>query len=279
MRRAADEGHRVVLIVATNGEFGDAPDDLADGETLADRRASETDASAAALGIARVVRLGYRDSGMTGWDGNADPDSFHQADVDTAAPTRRRRARRGACRRVHPLRLARHVRASRSRQGARGRHASRRTRRASDADDAGHVEPGRDGRDDLGSEGIGQEIGPDDDGDTTSTPARRPTTATRSANPRTCSPCASTSRTEQQPSGVRCAVTAARSPTRRSSSRCPTKPSRRPSAASGSSRPTGRRRTGWAGSSIDAVTAWSSRSHQDRRVSTSAQVVSCMMMR
>lgn len=85
MRRAADEGHRVVLIVATNGEFGEVPDDLADGETLADRRKKETDASASTLGIDRVVWLGYRDSGMTGWDGNADPDSFHQADVDTAA--------------------------------------------------------------------------------------------------------------------------------------------------------------------------------------------------
>jgi LmbE family N-acetylglucosaminyl deacetylase len=85
MRRAADEGHRVILIVATNGEFGEVPGDLADGETLATRRKAETDASAEALGIARVVWLDYQDSGMTGWDGNADPASFHQADVDTAA--------------------------------------------------------------------------------------------------------------------------------------------------------------------------------------------------
>lgn len=85
MRRAADEGHRVVLIVATNGEFGEVPEDLSDGETLADRRKAETDASAQALGIDRVVWLNYKDSGMTGWDGNADPASFHQADVDVAA--------------------------------------------------------------------------------------------------------------------------------------------------------------------------------------------------
>lgn len=85
MRRAADEGHRVVLIVATNGEFGEVPEDLADGETLADRRKAETDASALALGIDRVVWLDYKDSGMTGWDGNADPASFHLADVDAAA--------------------------------------------------------------------------------------------------------------------------------------------------------------------------------------------------
>lgn len=85
MRRAADEGHRVVLIVATNGEFGEVPDDLVGGETLAQRRRAETDASARILGIDRVVWLDYRDSGMTGWDGNDDAASFHRADVETAA--------------------------------------------------------------------------------------------------------------------------------------------------------------------------------------------------
>ena len=84
MARAAAEGHRVVLIVATNGEHGEVPDDLADGETLADRRRAETDASAAVLGVDRVVWLGYEDSGMTGWDGNQNAASFHQADLDEA---------------------------------------------------------------------------------------------------------------------------------------------------------------------------------------------------
>lgn len=85
MARAAAEGHRVVLIVATNGEHGEVPDDLAPGETLADRRRAETDASAKVLGIDRVAWLDYTDSGMTGWDGNDDPASFHRADVDDAA--------------------------------------------------------------------------------------------------------------------------------------------------------------------------------------------------
>ena len=66
--RASAEGHRVVLVVATNGEFGESPDDLAPGETLVDRRRAETDRSAATLGVHRVVWLGYRDSGMTGWE-------------------------------------------------------------------------------------------------------------------------------------------------------------------------------------------------------------------
>jgi LmbE family N-acetylglucosaminyl deacetylase len=83
--RAAAEGHRVVLVVATNGDHGEKPDDLAPGETLVERRRAETAASAEALGISRVVWLGYTDSGMTGWDHNADPQSFFQAPLEEAA--------------------------------------------------------------------------------------------------------------------------------------------------------------------------------------------------
>jgi LmbE family N-acetylglucosaminyl deacetylase len=85
MAKAAAEGHRVVLVVATNGDHGEVPDDLAPGETLVERRRAETAASAAVLGIDRIVWLGYADSGMTGWEQNADPGSFLQADVDEAA--------------------------------------------------------------------------------------------------------------------------------------------------------------------------------------------------
>jgi LmbE family N-acetylglucosaminyl deacetylase len=85
MARASAEGHRVVLVVCTNGEHGESPDDLADGELLVDRRRRETEASAAILGVSRIAWLGYGDSGMTGWDQNADPGSFLQADPDEAA--------------------------------------------------------------------------------------------------------------------------------------------------------------------------------------------------
>jgi len=83
--RAASEGHRVVLVVATNGDHGEVPNDLAPGESLVDRRRRETEASAAVLGIDRIVWLGYSDSGMTGWEQNGDPASFLRADVDAAA--------------------------------------------------------------------------------------------------------------------------------------------------------------------------------------------------
>jgi LmbE family N-acetylglucosaminyl deacetylase len=83
--RAKAEGHRVVLIVATGGEHGEVPADLAPGETLVERRREELARSAEVLGIDRVVRLGYRDSGMTGWEHNGHPESFLSADVDEAA--------------------------------------------------------------------------------------------------------------------------------------------------------------------------------------------------
>src|SRR4051794_30176191 len=85
MSAAADAGHRVVLVTATGGELGEVPDDLATGETLAQRRAVELAASAAVLGVARVVRLGYRDSGMEGWADNDHPDAFCRVPVDEPA--------------------------------------------------------------------------------------------------------------------------------------------------------------------------------------------------
>ena len=86
MRLAADAGHRVVLVTATDGALGEYPDGiLAEGETLAERRRIELDRSAAVLGVARVVRLHYADSGMAGTADNANPDAFCNVDVDTAA--------------------------------------------------------------------------------------------------------------------------------------------------------------------------------------------------
>ena len=86
MARAAAEGHRVVLVVATRGEHGEVDDGvLRPGETLAQRRTEETLAAADALGVARVEFLGYEDSGMIGTPENKAPTSFWQADVEEAA--------------------------------------------------------------------------------------------------------------------------------------------------------------------------------------------------
>ena len=82
--RASDEGHRVVLVVATGGEHGEIPGDLAPGETLVDRRRRETEDSARVLGVHRIVWLGYEDSGMTGWEQNSNAGAFCNASLDDA---------------------------------------------------------------------------------------------------------------------------------------------------------------------------------------------------
>jgi LmbE family N-acetylglucosaminyl deacetylase len=85
MARAADEGHRVVLVIATNGDHGDAPPDLAEGQTVAARRRLEAEQSGRVLGVARIVWLGYADSGMTGWEQNSSQNALMGADLDEAA--------------------------------------------------------------------------------------------------------------------------------------------------------------------------------------------------
>ena len=54
MAKAAAAGHRVVLVLATGGEHGEAPADLGPDETLADRRRAEAEASAAVLGLSLI---------------------------------------------------------------------------------------------------------------------------------------------------------------------------------------------------------------------------------
>jgi LmbE family N-acetylglucosaminyl deacetylase len=84
MARASAQGHRVVLVVATDGAVGLVGSGfLAAGETLADRRLAELRRSATALGCARVELLGYADSGLDGTRGG--PHAFATADVDEAA--------------------------------------------------------------------------------------------------------------------------------------------------------------------------------------------------
>src|SRR5262245_3808004 len=86
LAKTVDEGHRVVIVYATDGEHGEVPDGLlAEGESLVERRRAEAERSAAALGTARLVWLGYGDSGMAGTADNDDPDCFWQANVDEAA--------------------------------------------------------------------------------------------------------------------------------------------------------------------------------------------------
>ncbi|HMF84230.1 MAG TPA: PIG-L family deacetylase [Acidimicrobiia bacterium] len=86
MAKAAAEGHRVVLVVATRGEHaGFGHEMLEPGETMSERRVQETRRAAEILGVSRVEFLGYVDSGMMGTPENDANGSFWTADVDEAA--------------------------------------------------------------------------------------------------------------------------------------------------------------------------------------------------
>ena len=86
MRKAADDGHRVVLVVATRGEHGEVEDGfLGEGERLWQRRVIETHAAAEILGAGRTEFLGYVDSGMMGEPLNELPGSFWTAPIEEAA--------------------------------------------------------------------------------------------------------------------------------------------------------------------------------------------------
>lgn len=86
MARLAAEGHRVVLVTATAGEAGLVSRELAAAEPLGERRRRELDRAARALGCARVVVLGYADSGMADSPTGA-ANAFAAAPVDAAAGT------------------------------------------------------------------------------------------------------------------------------------------------------------------------------------------------
>jgi LmbE family N-acetylglucosaminyl deacetylase len=86
MAKAASEGHRVVLVLATRGEHaGFGHELLAEGEDMSKRRVDETQRSADILGVSRVEFLDYVDSGMMGTPENDADGSFWSADVDEAA--------------------------------------------------------------------------------------------------------------------------------------------------------------------------------------------------
>ncbi|MGN6693078.1 MAG: mycothiol conjugate amidase Mca [Aquihabitans sp.] len=86
--RYVAEGVEATLVCCTGGEAGDILNPVMDTpEVRADIgavRRAELDASAAAIGFAEVVMLGYRDSGMPDSPENADPRCFARAPEDEA---------------------------------------------------------------------------------------------------------------------------------------------------------------------------------------------------
>jgi LmbE family N-acetylglucosaminyl deacetylase len=91
LARYSAEGVRTVLVTCTNGEFGDAPGHIKPGEEghdpddVASIRLGELKVATEALAVAHVETLGYRDSGMHGWEQNEDPRAFHHQPDDVVA--------------------------------------------------------------------------------------------------------------------------------------------------------------------------------------------------
>jgi len=89
MAKAVRAGNRVVLVTCTRGEMGEIVvkemDTPENHRRLGEIRAGELEAAMGVLGVTEWENLGYRDSDMMGREGNNDPRTFWQADLDEAA--------------------------------------------------------------------------------------------------------------------------------------------------------------------------------------------------
>ncbi|MBO0728001.1 MAG: PIG-L family deacetylase [Acidimicrobiaceae bacterium] len=91
LARYAGEGVRTVVVTCTDGSQGFGPGGSLPGEPGHDRdavasvRKQELERSCTALGVGHLEMLGYRDSGMAGWDGNRDPEAFCNLPVEQGA--------------------------------------------------------------------------------------------------------------------------------------------------------------------------------------------------
>ena len=82
----AQQGVEVHLICATRGEAGTVDEKFMEGhESIAQVREKELACAAEVLGLASVIYLDYRDSGMIGSKDNDEPGALVRADVDEVA--------------------------------------------------------------------------------------------------------------------------------------------------------------------------------------------------
>lgn len=83
MAKYAAQGVKVYYACATRGEVGAAdPEHLKGHDSPGDMRWSELECAARELGLAGVIHLGYRDSGMPGSADNQHPDSLFMAPLE-----------------------------------------------------------------------------------------------------------------------------------------------------------------------------------------------------
>ena len=83
LARAVAEGHRVVLVTATDGAAGLAAEAHTAAGDLGSTRLSELRDAGAVIGCQDVRHLGYGDSGMDA--GSTNPDAFARAGIEEAA--------------------------------------------------------------------------------------------------------------------------------------------------------------------------------------------------
>jgi len=88
LSRYAASGVRVALVCATRGEVGEISDpSYATPETLGAVREAELRCAAETMGIAELIFLDYRDSGMAGTPENLHPRAFINAPTSDVVPT------------------------------------------------------------------------------------------------------------------------------------------------------------------------------------------------
>ncbi len=86
LAKYASDGVKVYCACATRGEVGTFEAEHMKGHaTVGDMRWAEFECAARALGLAGIVHLGFRDSGMVGSEDNAHPQALVNAPVDEVA--------------------------------------------------------------------------------------------------------------------------------------------------------------------------------------------------
>jgi N-acetyl-1-D-myo-inositol-2-amino-2-deoxy-alpha-D-glucopyranoside deacetylase len=83
LAKYAAAGVKVYVVCSTGGEAGTvSPEFLKGYSSIAELRTAELNCAAKALGLAGLIRLGYRDSGMRGAEDNKHPDSLAMAPLE-----------------------------------------------------------------------------------------------------------------------------------------------------------------------------------------------------
>src|SRR5689334_8104513 len=85
LARYSAAGVRTVVVTCTTGDLGEVRDPSLVGQDVATVRAAELQAACHVLGVSRVVKLGYGDSGMAGTPENDRPVAFCRIAVSDAA--------------------------------------------------------------------------------------------------------------------------------------------------------------------------------------------------